>query len=410
MSNSKSLMLALALSLFACSDSSPTMLIVVDDPANLAPTQLRMTIKVEGADALSITRPEPASQPLPSGQSLRVLLPEAALDTSVSVVVEGLLDGESQGSASGTFQPIAGEELVARLSLTPKADVTCSPESCPDGCCLDGVCRLAQLDSCGQGGASCEPCDPKRADTCEAGACRCGAGDPCTGDTACIDGACAPVVSTGCTVDADCQGSAVRDGCYASVCQDGVCASAPKISGTACGSDSACTTHACDGAGSCVPNHLPSTVSCGAETACTTFACNGAGACAPIHKPSSTTCGPSDACGSSSCDGAGTCVRTLSPVGTSCGQNNTCVSSKCTSAGTCEVLYQPANADCGSEECVSRTCDGSGACLELNRTGFCDSEPCGSCSDGYCMTRCAGGQQCCGGACRSVTYVCSIEP
>ena len=59
----------------------------------------------------------------------------------------------------------------------------CYAETCPDGCCLGGLCHTSSFLSCGLGGETCQVCDPTAADACS-GEGRC----TCAGDLACDSG------------------------------------------------------------------------------------------------------------------------------------------------------------------------------------------------------------------------------
>lgn len=72
----------------------------------------------------------------------------------------------------------------------------CDAESCPTGCCTaeqGGSCVAGTtMEACGQGGALCEACDPKKADSCGASGCECNGGPACAtgecmGNLGCVD-------------------------------------------------------------------------------------------------------------------------------------------------------------------------------------------------------------------------------
>lgn len=367
----------------ACSDTSPTLLLIVEDPQAVAPTQLRIQIALEGAEALSTTRPEAPGAPLTSGQSLRVLLPDAAIGATVEVSVEALRDGAVHGQAQGAFRPTPGEELVGRVTLRGVEASACTPESCPDGCCQDGVCREAALATCGLGGDACVACDPAQADACTAGACRCGSDAPCAAGQTCTDGTCVSDAPTKCTSASDCAGLTSPGQCHAQVaeCVGEVCSFAPAAAGSACDDGNGCNNpDACDGAGACV----------GAQIECATP--------------------PNTACFASS---PGTCLSGVChyqqlEAGTACSNGNACTKNEvCAADGSCGggvalLCNQPPNNQCYSG---TGTCVAGIGCVY---TPDIDGSPCegpmgctyNSCQGGSCMpgeSMCTSDQVCCQG-------------
>ncbi len=150
-------------------------------------------------------------------------------------------DGDRFGEGAGCLGPDCDDQNPLAFD---ECGSTCTPETCPTGCCFTGICvpfPRQNRDFCGVGGAECEPCG---ADTyCTGGACvtaQCGDGkaDPgeeCDGadlrgrtclslgtfsggNLACDTAACTYDVS-GCTGSLTCGNGVVDDG---EACDDGV--------------------------------------------------------------------------------------------------------------------------------------------------------------------------------------------
>lgn len=133
-----------------------------------------------------------------------------------------------------------------------------------------------------------------------------------------------------------------------------------RVVGAACGNrtDSECTNpDTCNGAGSCLPNHEPTTVRCGdTGTECTNQDyCNGSGGCTDNGFKSSTTActdtTPTD-CLAAECNGSGACDQDggLEAAGDACGDQNDTVCddpNTCNATGTCLENHEPATTTCG---------------------------------------------------------------
>ena len=201
-----------------------------------------------------------------------------------------------------------------------------------------------------------------------------------------------------------------------------------EIAGTTCGdsSDTACTDpDTCDGMGSCLSNHAPSTVECRADAGDCDIAenCDGNGACpadafemagTACGDASDTTCTDPDTCDSmgvclgnhapttvecradagecdiaDNCDGNGACSADMFEMaGTSCGDasDTTCTDpDSCDSMGVCQANHAASTVECRADagDCdIAESCDGNGACpmdaFEMAGTG------CGDASDTTC--------------------------
>ena len=119
----------------------------------------------------------------------------------------------------------------------------------------------------------------------------------------------------------------------------------PASAGTACGNPNVteCSDpDACDGAGACLPAHLPVATPCGdVSNECTLDACDGGGGCVVAVAGEGTLCGERDpACSDDRCDGFGQCRLSEPDYGTSCVGGGICF------VGTCaDVFYVDTLAD-----------------------------------------------------------------
>jgi hypothetical protein len=127
-----------------------------------------------------------------------------------------------------------------------------------------------------------------------------------------------------CSLTADCDD---ENACTTDTCAAGICRHSPVSAGQDCGSvvDNACTNpDACDGEGTCLPNHEPAGTACGdaTEDACTApDACDGAGVCQPNHLAAGTPCGSAadaECTDPDSCNGAGACAPNDAVEGSPC--------------------------------------------------------------------------------------------
>jgi sulfatase modifying factor 1 len=83
------------------------------------------------------------------------------VDTGGPSTSDGVLDaggpGDARTEADSTEESDGGPKADAVSSVDAAAAATCSPTTCPRGCCLDdGVCQLGGADACG--GSSCAAC------------------------------------------------------------------------------------------------------------------------------------------------------------------------------------------------------------------------------------------------------------
>lgn len=249
--------LTVALAMAGCADTSPSLLLTVEDDQALGPTQLRVVVTVGGNEGSEVIRPLEPGAPLAPGQTIRLLLPDASVGGDVALAIEGIREQQVIALASGTFSIDSVGEHAVSVTLEPAeclADEDCGAVTCMEpGTCDRGVCQRTPLvegtacssdslcvsnescdgsGSCGAGSPVvcldaifgdclvplCDPtqgciavaaddgfsCDDQNActvgDSCVAGTCRGGA-FPCSGDAVCCPEAggyaCLPPGSSG---------------------------------------------------------------------------------------------------------------------------------------------------------------------------------------------------------------------
>lgn len=266
---------------------------------------------------------------------------------------------------------------------------SCDSTSCT-GCCDDtGACRGGnQQDVCGQAGVACAAC--ASGTHCSAGICQplTANGGTCGTDTDCASGKCVSAICC----DSACVGSC--ETCTAAG-SEGTCS--PLAEATTVG---ACGAYACDGISGACPT------TCTASRQCATGHYCAGGSCAPL-KAQGTACASNSECSSNfcadgvCCDGAcsGSCDRcnlggttgTCSPAPASdpgspaCGGTVVCNGSLVDCPITC-ASGCPSNTYCGGMYCAAKkppgvSCGAPGECL----SNFC--------ADGVCC------DSACGGAC-----------
>lgn len=201
----------------------------------------------------------------------------------------------------------------------------CDTFSCPDGCCAEGVCRVAEVAACGTDGEACGACDALSADNCGDGACRCGNNKACAAGRQCVAGVC------------ECNSTSCPDGC----CRGGFCEAGQATE--ACGSGGALCQdcgfrgEAC-GAGGCVCGSGPACGDgqrcSGGTCICDATSCPG-GCCASgaCQAPSLTQCGTGgEACltcnptRANACNASGDCACGNGPA---CPNGLTCQNGLC---------------------------------------------------------------------------------
>jgi hypothetical protein len=204
------------------------------DPTLLL-TQVRVWGTVEGQPFGPHVLPEQPTRLLSSGETLRVLLEDAANGAQAKVYMEGLRDSGVVARGEGSAQIRDGYEVAVTLRLEPPtSDTFCL--GCA-GCCKDGVCTDASQESCGTGGNACVTCDPRRTDTCDGrgvcvcgsnpacseltvdrcmgGQCKCGSSGPCGQGQECVDGTCRCTTNScaGCCSGNTCEPGNTKDKC-----------------------------------------------------------------------------------------------------------------------------------------------------------------------------------------------------
>ena len=234
-----------------CHGTAPSLLVLVETPSSVEPTQLRFTVNRAGVDPEVIVRPETPAGPLASGQSLRLHLPTETIGSRMGVGVEALSEGAVTAAREAEVEIGDGGETELRIALEPQIEA-CSPANCDTGCCRDGACVAPGEEPCDSEPEPCAACDPQRSDSCASDICRCGEGPACGESEVCRDGAC--VIGQWCESEADC-GPLPAGGCVENTgtCLDGICETQSKPVGEACESGDRCTEQdTCDGEGACV--------------------------------------------------------------------------------------------------------------------------------------------------------------
>lgn len=345
---------------FGCQTSVPSILLEIEDPIGLEPTQLLVTISIHGLETQRVTRPEAPNGPLESPQTLRLFMPDEAIGQQVDLDVEALRDGKVVGTAQTVVVMDEGADTSVKVRLI-EVPFVCDETTCPLGCCSEGECIENAFEACGLGGGACDACHRIAADQCVDGACQCGDGTPCPAGFACEAGRCMPLGDgESCMSAESCQSPPGQ--CYEEqgTCgADGKCSYAPKGTTAACDDGIRCTVDdVCDGAGTC------------------------GGAAKTCESPPNSQCWD----GAGACDEAtGACVYDQKPVNTACGTNTECTFSACNSAGTCVATLSPDGTVCGAKSC-------------------------GLCSSGACVLQCIKEEYCCGdGTCRLPNSSCSVE-
>ena len=425
-----------------CHSTVPSLLLTIEDPTGVAPTQLRVTVSVEELETHNLKRPEVPAGPLASPQTLRLFMPDEAVGRRVDLTVEALRDDVVVGSAVTVTVLKAVEDTQIEMSLVPASEPeVCDATTCPFGCCNGNVCVEGDLSACGAGGGACNACDTTSTDQCVEGSCRCGADAPCPTGYRCQEGACAPSgEGQSCTVSEQCN--AAPGQCFEAqgTCgEDGKCSYAPKPTTEGCDDKNSCTDgDHCDGAGVCVStpkacngptgqcledvgecvngtcryDPLPGTQGCDDNNRCTdSDTCDGAGSCKGTPKSCSNP--PNLLCWEQSGTCAdGSCTYTQKQVGTTCGTGDACTAYTCNAAG----------------QCVSSpkvTCDNPGQCRTAPgtcnpQTGACSYEVAtgAACDDGNACTvstTCNSAGACGGGSPKCTTsnpcqYVAGCDP
>ena len=379
------------------------------DAENLPLTQLRFSATSDGQSLFEpVLRPDTAAAgPLPSGQSLRIRLPDSLGGQLVTVGAEGMNGSRVVSLAHSDVHVRRDFEIEVDLVLAAASEPACGP--CM-GCCSDMVCITAYSPlNCGSD-LLCTRCDPSSADNCAAGECRCGSGPACSkAADRCVEGECRCGAGVPCSSGQECvngQCTCTSKSCPKGCCAGSTCLPKSSESASACGAASlaceqcnagvscnlgvcsdcpaGCPDGCCSG-NTCVPRGV---LTCGnggsACVACdpiTTDGCNVQGLCA---------CGTGLACGPGQHCVSGACVCDAVSCPSGCCQNNVCETS---------------TADAGSA--ALRACGKNGrACTTCSpiRSDSCTST--GQCACGANFS-CGVGQKCVNGSCVCDSATCS---
>ncbi len=333
---------------------------------------------------------------------------------------------------------------------------------------LGNPCPQTPCNSCHEDMDSCydpagSSCDDGRycngEDTCDGAGTCVHSGDPCP-DAECrhcneVEDACADPVGTPCADDGRyCTGPEECDGTGHCASTGDPCPPGDECNrcnetdrsclspqGAPCGdaSNTECTDpDACDGSGSCDPNHESPQTPCedgqycnGADT------CDGAGTCAhagspcpetecnrcnetagSCHSPQGTPCGDAsdtECTDPDTCDGVGSCRPNHEPPGAPCGDasNTECTDpDACDGSGSCDPNHESPGTPCEDGQYCNGadTCDGAGTCAHAGSpcpeteckhcqeiTDSCHDPAGTGCEDGmYCTVNdaCDGAGQC----------------
>lgn len=210
------LALVCAVVLVSCRDpatvSGTALYVTTEFDPSLLLTQVRVWGSVDGGQTFGPhVLPEQPGRLLQSGETVRILLAEAANGAQAKVLLEGLRDNVVLARGEGTAQVRDGYEVDVTVRLTPSS--TTPPDDggtfCREcnGCCKQGYCTTSSFNTCGQGGIACVACDPARANACdERGVCVCGSGPACTGLNVdrCDNGQCKCGSSSACGPGQEC--------------------------------------------------------------------------------------------------------------------------------------------------------------------------------------------------------------
>ncbi|MDQ3262244.1 MAG: hypothetical protein M3Y59_01085 [Myxococcota bacterium] len=419
-----------------CQSSVPSIFLQMEDPTGIAPTQLRVTVRVEGLDTTSVVRPEVPGAPLVGAQTMRLLLPDSAVGHTAQLDIEALREGAVVGTALVSAAVVLGAETRVSVALNPgepgcEGDAcSCDASSCPNGCCVGNTCTMpSAAGACGTGGVACAPCPVETTDRCTDGACRCGAEFPCGEGYRCESGACVSISGgPACTGPGDCVSPPGQ--CFEAqgICGvDGTCTYTSRGAGTGCNDGDSCTDlDACDGLGACVGTPRVCTTPVGVCRE-STGTCLGGG-CLYALVPPGTGCDDGNACTTTdSCNDSGACGGTQitcnSPPGQCHQAAGTCL------GGNCSYAFKNPGTTCddGNACTNSDVCNGAGICggtaVSCTSPNQCQQGP-GTCSGGSCSyasknagSTCDDGNACTtsdvcngSGACGGAAMICNTPP
>ncbi|QSQ28407.1 hypothetical protein JY651_36555 [Pyxidicoccus parkwayensis] len=261
----------------ACQDSasaSGTALYVTaefDPPLQLTQLQVSGDVEGDGGTITPTLLPDTPERLLHSGETFRVLLPDAPDGAWATLRVEGRLSARPAAEGTARVRVHAGREVDVTVWLEPTNSGTSSCTHDCEGCCQEGRCVSTAFTRCGANGGACEACDPDRAsacapegfcacgtgsactrpevDRCVAGECRCGTGPACGPNEKCLNGRCWCGDGNACGLGQVCQGGECRCGdgnacdvgqacingrcgCTADSCASGCCSGDKCMSGT----------------------------------------------------------------------------------------------------------------------------------------------------------------------------------
>ncbi|MFP2908040.1 hypothetical protein ACLESD_23920 [Pyxidicoccus sp. 3LFB2] len=234
----------------ACQEASTgtALFVTADFDPLLQLTQLQVSGQVEdGGDIPVALLPENPGRILQSGETFRVLLPDAPDGARVTLRLQGRSGSALAAEGTAEAQVQSGREVDVRVELVPWTEVpdggrpdsgtpdggnvdSGTPdagsfcENCPDGCCRNGFCVPRTFQSCGVGGVDCTVCDGVRANACSRlGTCTCGNNPVCSGINVdrCDNGQCKCGSSSPCGPGKECVGGQCR--CTPGSCPNGCC-------------------------------------------------------------------------------------------------------------------------------------------------------------------------------------------
>jgi len=261
----------------AAKEVGTALYVTAEFDSQLQLTQFQVAGQVEdGGDIPSTLLPENPGRILQSGETFRVLLPEAPDSARVTLRLKGLSGVSLAAEGTAEAQVRAGYEVDVRVELVPWSEVpdgvgtdagtdSGTPDAgnscgnCRDGCCRDGSCVPRTFQSCGVGGVDCTACNANRANACSAlGTCTCGVNSACSGPNVdrCDNGQCKCGTSGPCGAGQACVNGQCKCGSNGPCGEGQACVNGQCKCGSSgpCRPDQECVNGQCSCTSSSCPN------------------------------------------------------------------------------------------------------------------------------------------------------------